>query len=358
VYFNLEERKEQVRKFIVAYPKTTSKEIKKKLHIKVERAYIRGMWEAFEDAGVPFPRNFKRTTVEEKKKKLFDYVRANPKVGGHIIRKATKINFLSIFNSTQELFEAAGIEYPRKEFRQLITREAGEKRKKILELLRGNPLMSLEEIGEITRTHPHSLFNNTKEMYGAAGIRYVSRSEKRITKKKMGVINYIKNNPFATQREINAGCHTSVQHIFKTGIFEAYKQAGVPFPFERLRVHGSAIKSIRKEAQDFEDKIADSLRAYGAVNQLVRTKTGRADVILERNGRRVVVEIKNYKSHEISLSEIKQLNRYLVDVGTNLGFLICVKKPKKDTFLMDENKIVIVESSELSIIPKVLDKGP
>ena len=82
------------------------------------------------------------------KKKLFDYVRANPKVGGHIIRKATKINFLSIFNSTQELFEAAGIEYPRKEFRQLITREAGEKRKKILELLRGNPLMSLEEIGE------------------------------------------------------------------------------------------------------------------------------------------------------------------------------------------------------------------
>lgn len=55
------------------------------------------------------------------------------------------------------------------------------------------------------------------------------------------------------------------------------------------------------------------------------------------------------------MSQIKQLNRYLEDCQCNLGFLICHKKPKKDKFLINKNKIFILEKEELKKIPKLID---
>ena len=47
-----------------------------------------------------------------------------------------------------------------------------------------------------------------------------------------------------------------------------------------------------------------------------------------------IIEIKDYKAKDISISQIKQLNKYLEDCDCNLGFLICNKKPKKDKLLI------------------------
>ena len=94
------------------------------------------------------------------------------------------------------------------------------------------------------------------------------------------------------------------------------------------------------------------------MNTLVKTKRGIADIVLERKDQKVVIELKNYKCHEISISQVKQLNKYLEDIGSNIGLLICLKKPKKDTFLMGENKIFILAESELSKIPELVDKDP
>ena len=354
-YKDLEFRKELVRNFIRNNPKTTYKDVRKKLRIHPERIYKEGLAEAFKEAGIAPPRTFKRKSQEEKREILINYVRNNPKAGGHTIRKDTKINFLTLFKTTEEMFEVAGINYPRREFLYLRNKEIELKKKQVIEAVKNDPLLSIDEIGRQLKTHPYSLFKNTKEIYDLAQIPFMDKGAKRRIKKQNQMINYIKQNPLATQREINKACKTHVQLIFKNGIFDAYKKAEVSFPFERLKVHGSAIKSIGKESRIFEEEIAGKLASYGNVNRLVKTKRGFADVILERNKRKVVIEIKNYKAHEISISQVKQLNKYLEDIHTDLGFLICLKKPKKDKFLIGSNKIFIILESELTKIPYITD---
>lgn len=87
----------------------------------------------------------------------------------------------------------------------------------------------------------------------------------------------------------------------------------------------------------------------------MKTKRGFADVVLERKGKKVIIEIKDYKAKDISVSQIKQLNKYLEDCSCDLGILICHNKPKKDKFLIDKNKILVLEDSELNKIPRIVD---
>jgi len=354
-YGDLEKRREVVREYINKNPRATFAEIKRDLHTKIDKVYEGGMEEAYRDARVNTPRTFKRMSKEEKKRIIIDYIRKNHLAGGHTIKKETKINFQEIFKNTKDAFKSAGVPYLREERRKLMNRSVSEKRQIIINLVRKNPLLRLDKIGKIAKTHPHSLFKNTKEIYKIAGIPFVSKGDKRRINKQNIIIDFIKNNTLATQRQVNKACKTHVQALFERGIFEAYERAGVKFPYERLNIHGVIIKEIRMDAEKFEHEIARKLTGYGSVNRLVKTKRGIADIILERRDRKVAIELKNYKCHEISISEINQLNRYLEDIGSNLGFLICLKKPKKDTFLIGENKIIVLEKTELGKIPQVMD---
>jgi Holliday junction resolvase len=178
--------------------------------------------------------------------------------------------------------------------------------------------------------------------------------EKRKDKKRQKVIEFIKNNPFATQREINTSCKTHLRDLFKKGIFDAYKGAGIVFPYKRLVLHGTAIKAIKQRAEDFEKNIAIKLSGYGNANRLIKTKRGFADIVFERKGQKAVIEVKDYEAKDISISQVKQLNKYLEDCNCELGFLICRKKPKKDKFLIGKNKIFILEDSEISKIPELM----
>ena len=81
-------------------------------------------------------------------------------------------------------------------------------------------------------------------------------------------------------------------------------------------------------------------------------------IILERNNKKIAIELKNHKLHEISISQIKQMNKYLEDIDSKLGILICLKKPRKDTFLIGENRIFVLEESELQRIPELIDQTP
>lgn len=355
LYLDTEGRKQLIRDYLRRYPRATSRELKKNLRTKVERVYARGLDEAYEDAHVPKPRTLKFKTLEERRKLVIEYIRRNPKAGGHVIRRDTKVNFLAVFKNTKEAYLAAGVKYEREHHRLLMKRPRSAKRQKIIKLLKQNPLISVDKIRKLVNAHPHSLFKNTKEMYHAAGIPFLSKGDKRRINKQKIVFEYIRNNPFATQREVNRFCRTKVQNLFLRGIFEAYEGAKIPFPFERLSSHGAAIPEIRNAAIKFEEDIARKLLGYGCVNRLVRTKSGRADIIFERKGRKVAIELKNYKVHEISFSQVKQLNKYLQDINSNLGFLICLKRPKKDTFLIGENKIFVLEESELNRLPELMD---
>jgi Holliday junction resolvase len=196
-----------------------------------------------------------------------------------------------------------------------------------------------------------------KEIYKIAGINYINRTNKRTARKRKIIIKYIKNNPLATQREINKNCKTRVQGLFNQGIFGAYEASGIKFPFQRLRIHGCANKETKKRAKIFEGEIAKKLSCFGLVDKLIKLKRGVADIILERKGKKAIIEVKDYWNKEISKSEIEQLNKYLEDSKSNLGFLVCHIKPKKDRFLIGENELIVLTESELNKIPETIDKG-
>ncbi len=351
IYKNLSLQKERIKNFLRKNQKATWKDIRVKLRIHLERVYKKGMDEAFKDAGIKPPRNFKHKTKEENRKIIINYIKKYPKVGGHILRKETKINYLTVFKNIKEIYNEAGVIYPRDKMIKLRKRSSEYKKKMVLSLVKKDPLISVTEITEKVKTHPYNIFKNMKEIYNEAGVKFISKSRKRKFKKRKIIINYIKKNPLSTQREINNECKTHVQDIFDNGIFRAYKIAGVNFPYKRLKLYGTATKKIRKRSKNFEDLISIKLQGYGKVNRLVKTKRGVADIILERKNKKAVIEIKDYQAKEISVSQVNQLLKYLEDCNCNLGILICHNKPKKDRFLFGNNKIFIIEKSELNKIP-------
>lgn len=352
---NYLEKKRTIIDYIQSNPMATHRGIREKTKLHPERIFKGGLAEAFKQANIKPPRTFKIKTKEEKKRTIIDYIRNNPEVGGHTIKRATKINYTSVFKNIEEAYRLAGVEYPRKENTKLKNRGVEERKKEIIKLVRENPLITITELQKRTKSQPYKIFKNIDLIYKEAGIKELNNNLKRRLKKRQVVINFIRQNPLATQREINEKCRTHVQLIFDEGIFEAYKVAGLDFPYERLNLHGAAIKEIKDEANLFEEEISKSLSGYGRVNRLVKTKRGFADIILERKDKKAVIEVKNYKAHEISISQVKQLNKYLDDIICNLGFLICRKKPKKDTFLIGENKIFILTESDLKKIPEIMD---
>ncbi len=345
----LESRK-RVIEYIKKNPKATYKKIREDLKTHPERIFEKGMAQAYKEAGIKPPRTFDRKTRKERQKIIIDFIKKNPKAGGHTISKEVKINISRVFKNIKEAYKKAGIEYSRK---KSYDRPPEEKRKKIIELIRKNPYLTVPELTIKSRAHPYRLFKSFDEIYKKAGVKKISEGEKIKNRKRKDVINFIRRNILATQREINKVCNTHVQTIFKKGIFEAYCEADIKYPFERLKFYGTALKKIKKRAKDFENKIAIILSGYGKVNQLVKTKRGIADIILERKNKKIIVEIKDYQNKDISISQVKQLNKYMEDCNTDIGLLICHRKPIKDKFLIGKNKIFILEKQELNKIPEI-----
>ena len=349
---NYDRNRERIIEFIVENPSTTYKKIKENIKLHPER-FFNSIAEAFKEAGVKPPRTFERKTREENRRIIINYIIKHPGVGGHTLMKDTKINFSHYFKNIRDAYDKAGIRYTRREYK-FSKKLKDKKRKEIIDLVRKNPYITYQEIESSLNVTIKVFFNDFNNVYKQAGISRIGKGEKRKNRKRNDVVNFILKNPKATQREVNKACETSVQHLFVNGIFEAYKNAGVEYPFERLKLCGTVLKEIRERARNFEEEIAIILSGYGNVNRLVKTKRGVADIILERKGKKVVVEVKDYQQKEISMSQVKQLQNYLEDCNCNLGILVCHKKPKRDKFLIGRNKIFILEKQELCKIPEII----
>jgi hypothetical protein len=350
---DLSERKKQVIEYIKNNPNSTYRDIRKHLKIHVERVFKEGMTEAYKDAGICAPRTLEFKNKERKRKLIIEFIRKNNYASSNQIKDELKINVPNVFESIKEAYKTADIVYPRKDS---YMKSPDEKRRIILKLVKENPNITLTELIEKTKIkNPYRLFKDFNDIYIKAGIERKTPGEKIRSRKMNQIIDYLKKNPMATQREINKGCKTHVQKIFKKGILEAYDKAKVEYPFERRKVHGTVLKDIRNTAKNFEEEIATILSGYGNVNKFVKTKRGIADIILERKDKKIIIEIKDYQNKEISISQINQLNRYLEDCNLDTGILICNKKPKKDTFLIDKNRIFVLEKEELNKIPELIE---
>lgn len=349
---NLEKIKKQIIEYIKKNPKTTDKDLRKNFHLHPKRIFKGGMAEIYMLAGVEPPRNFNFKSKEERKRLIMELIKKNPTISSFTIKKQLGINVPSAFNSIKEAYKEAGVKYPRE---KTYNKTSDEKKEMIIRLVKENPEITLPELVEKSKIkNIYRLFKNFEDIYKNANIKYISGNKKRKDGKIKQIINYIKNNPFVTQRDINKSCRTHVQELFKEGILEAYEKAGVNYPFDRRKVHGTALRNIKKRAKCFEDEIAIKLTGFGNVNKLVKIKRGIADIILERKDKKIVIEVKDYQLKEISKSQINQLNKYMEDINSNIGILICHKKPQKENFIIGENRIFVLEEQELYKILEIV----
>ncbi len=228
-------------------------------------------------------------------------------------------------------------------------------KKKLTVYLRKNPTATYIQIKTDTKIKIERLYSGgIKEAFKEANVPlhgYLLRRNKK--QQKLDVLEFIKSNPGCTVVEIYSVCKVWPARIFGS-IEKAYELAGEKYP--KRTVPSTVNKEIRKRAYAFEDKVIKRLNLLGETVKYFRTNNGVADVLLKTGPKRYIIEIKDYRSkNNITMSEIKQLNRYIE--GTEKccdGFIVTNpgSKGKRSKLYIDGNEISIITFDE------ILFKGP
>ena len=236
-----------------------------------------------------------------------------------------------------------------------------EKRRMIIEYIKTHPKATWMGIKKDLKLHVERYFKGLKEAFLEANVQLPRSFEiKTPEEKKKILIDYIRRHPTAGGHTITRDTKMNYA-LFFPKITDLYKSAGVEYPrkndskVKRQKLQGVALREIKIRTAAFEDKIASQLTFYGNVQRHVRGARGIADVLLENNGKNVVIEIKDHHARNIYSAHIEQVNRYLEDFQCTTGILICNKLPKKDKFLINNNTIWLLKESELYRIPSLLE---
>jgi len=160
----------------------------------------------------------------------------------------------------------------------------------------------------------------------------LSKSLMRRSKKeqKEDVINYIKHNPSCSVIDIHENVRVNISRLFGS-ILNAYSCAGVKY-VEKEITSGVRNPFVVQRCIQFEQKIISLLGKIGQVVSKIRIKNYIVDGIFRYKNKTFIVEIKDYRGHNnITMSEIKQLLRYMGALNCNNGLLICPEEsfPKR-----------------------------
>jgi len=332
LYKNLKEKQNEVILYIKTHENATTKEIKLRTGIKVEKAFKYGIREAYKLSGVELPKHLLKRNKDSCKKLAINYVKKNPNCTVSEIRSKLNINVWRLFGGVNNLFKEAKVPYPRKKKYEKL-------RKMVINIIKENPYITSQEIYEKIGVNLYNIFKNMQEVYELANVRPVSFREKRKIKKQNKITSYIIRHPGTTQWKINKNCKTHVQELFDGGIREAFEKAGIEYPESRRILYGTANFSIKRRSLIFQKRVVNLLKKFGKVNEQVRTKNGRVDVVFHYKKQIIPIEIKDYRSKPISKSEVRQMEKYLNDLNCKFGIIISSKGRRKE-FKLNSNKII------------------
>ena len=206
----------------------------------------------------------------------------------------------------------------------------GLKRKILKDYIRKNPECTSIDIKKNTSIKVERLYKSMKEAYKDAGVKLSKNLTKRDRKEQIKeVITYIGKNPGCTVNEITEATRVTIPRVFKS-ILKAYEMAGVKYP-KREVTEGIKNPYVIKRCKKFEKRIIDILGVWGKTKSQVRISNKIIDCLFEYGGENFVVEIKDYRVRNITMSDVKQLIKYMNLVNYKKGLIICPKEsfPKK-----------------------------
>lgn len=345
----LEEKRQLILDYLKNHKNATSREIKLNTKLKLYRYFSGGIKEAYKIANLDLPKHLRKRTKYESQKLVIACIKNNPKTANTInIKRDLNISIPKSFGRLKYAYQAANVNYPFKEIEH-YKYDKIKKRQDIINFVNGNPNSRYMELQEKFGVKLATIFKNMQEIYDLAGIKRIQGNEKIRARKRLEVINYIKQNPEATQWQINKFCKTHVRDLFENGIIGAFEQANIIYPFERRINYGCMQKEIKHRASKFEDEIFQKLLKVGKVKKHVKTKSGYADALVETKNKKFVVEIKDYRVKNVGGGAIKQLSRYLDDLNLKKGFIIC-NKSVKDKIYIGNKEIQILAKEDVGLI--------
>ncbi|MEK6952389.1 MAG: winged helix-turn-helix transcriptional regulator [Nanoarchaeota archaeon] len=226
-----------------------------------------------------------------------------------------------------------------------------EKRGKVRSFIRDHPGCTYLEIRGNTKIKVERVYKNMREAYKDAGVELSKNLTKRnMDEQRRDIINYIKKNPGCTVTEIQDATRVTIPRVFGS-ILDAYKQANVIYP--NRKIDGGVMNlDIINRSKRFEKRIIGLLTELGNVTPKVRTSTGGIiDCLFECDNETFVVEIKDFRArNNITMSQIKQIVRYMRELNCKKGLIICSKesfpKRKNSRKLYVEDMMIRIVSEE------------
>lgn len=218
--------------------------------------------------------------------------------------------------------------------------------------IRNHPGCSYLDIRNHTKIKVERIYRNMIEAYHDAGVNLSKNLIKRSSEQqRKDVIEFIRENQNCGIPDIRKNARVNVIRVFG-GIIQAYREADIKYP---LRQHKEGVVNplVVKRSLKFEKKIISLLKNYGKVRPKVRTSAGIVDCLFKYKNTNYVVEIKDFRSERnITMSQIKQLVKYMKALNYKNGLLICPperfpKRKNKNNICIEDLKIEIISENEI-----------
>lgn len=199
------------------------------------------------------------------------------------------------------------------------------KRTMVENYIRQHPNSTWAEIQKQTRIKLERVYTSLREAYIRAGVPLSPSLSKRSKQEQVrDVLQFIREHPGCTVTDIQQSKRVCLFRLFGS-ITKAYEAAGVHYNAKQV-TFGIQNPAIAKRSKKYEKKIISLLREIGTVQHHVRTKRGIADCLFTYFGQKFVVEVKDFRArNNITMSQIKQLLRYMDELQCQHGLLICPK---------------------------------
>ena len=201
----------------------------------------------------------------------------------------------------------------------------------IREYIRSNPECTYSEIKKATKLKVERFYSSMKSAYEDAGVELSKNLLKRDKdEQKSSVAEYIRRNPKCSVDEIQKSTGVNIPRVFGS-IINAYMCAGIEYPKKEI-TSGVRDPSVVKRCHAYEKEIIQLLAKKGKVIPKVRTCSGIVDCLFTYKNVDFVVEVKDFRArNNITMSQIRQLVKYMDDLEIKNGLLICPKEsfPKR-----------------------------
>jgi hypothetical protein len=221
------------------------------------------------------------------------------------------------------------------------------KRENARGFIRKNPRCTYMDIKRATKMKIERIYQNMKEAYTDAQVPFSpSLIERNKEEQKQDIIEFVRKNPNCTVSDIHREVGVNVIRLFGS-IKRAFREAKIAYPMREMN-RGVANPEIAARSRKFEREILSLFARLGRVTPHLKAPSGIIDFMFEQGNEKYIVEVKGFRGcKNITISQLKQLAKYMKELNCRKGILVC---PKESFPKRKHGRNVYIDGLEIRII--------